>query len=139
MFMSWSSLTLYSDQLTAAPSVSNHLLSGLPKVFSTEITNTVLLLMDTAGCSMQEMTTKDQISKANEGEAALVCHHVKCLVEQGVDVEDIAVVTPYNLQVELLMPSFPQLEIQSVDGYQVRFSPTENVAVIRARIHLDMV
>ena len=39
--MSWSSRTLYSDQLTAAPSVSNHLLSGLP--------NTVLLLMDTAG------------------------------------------------------------------------------------------
>ena len=41
LIMSWSSRTLYSDLLTAAPSVSNHLLSGLP--------NTVLLLMDTAG------------------------------------------------------------------------------------------
>jgi len=165
LIMSWSSRTLYSDQLTAAPSVSNHLLSGLPKVSSTEITNTVLLLMDTAGCSMQEMTTKDQISKANEGEAALVCHHVKCLVEQGVDVEDIAVVTPYNLQVELLRlnlrPSFPQLEIKSVDGYQGREkeavvlslvrSNTKgevgflaeirrlNVAVTRARRHLAVV
>ena len=38
LIMSWSSRTLYSDQL---PPVSNHLLSGLP--------NTVLLLMDTAG------------------------------------------------------------------------------------------
>ena len=40
---------------------------------------------------------------------------------QGVDVEDIAVVTPYKLQVELLRlnprPDFPELEVKLVDGY----------------------
>eukprot|EP00092_Neocalanus_flemingeri_P015084 GFUD01016295.1.p1 GENE.GFUD01016295.1~~GFUD01016295.1.p1 ORF type:complete len:986 (-),score=401.27 GFUD01016295.1:749-3706(-) len=136
LIMSWSSQALYSGQLTAAPSVSTHLLSDLPQVTSTEITNTVLLLLDTAGCSMEEMTTKDNISKANEGEAALVCFHVKRLVEQGVNVEDIAVITPYNLQVELLRlnlrPSFPQLEIKSVDGYQGREKEAVVLSLVRS-------
>jgi len=136
LIMSWSSQALYSGQLTAASSVSNHLLSDLPKVTSTELTQTVLMLIDTAGCSMEEMTTSNKISKANEGEAALVCHHVKCLVEQGVDVEDIAVVTPYNLQVELLRlnlrPAFPQLEIKSVDGYQGREKEAVVLSLVRS-------
>jgi len=136
LIMSWSSQALYSGQLTAATSVANHLLSDLPKISSSEMTNTVLLFIDTAGCSMEEMTTSNKISKANEGEAALVCHHVKCLVEQGVDVEDIAVVTPYNLQVEILRlnlrPDFPQLEIKSVDGYQGREKEAVVLSLVRS-------
>ena len=65
-------------------------------------TSTVLLMVDTAGCDMTELTTAENISKANEGEASIVYHHINELVELGVRVEDIAVVTPYNLQVELL-------------------------------------
>ena len=52
-------------------------------------------------------------AQANEGEVVLFCHHVKCLVEQGVD---IAEVTPYNLLRLNLRPDFQQLEIKSVDG-----------------------
>ena len=48
---------------------------------------------------MTEMETEDQISKANEGEAALVVVHVKQLIATGLKPEDIAVITPYNLQV----------------------------------------
>ena len=52
--------------------------------------------------------------QANEGEVVLFCHHVKCLVEQGVD---IAEVTSYNLlRLNLIRPDFQQLEIKSVDG-----------------------
>ncbi len=39
------------------------------------------------------------ICTGNEGEAALVCHHVSRLVAAGVKPADIAVITPYNLQV----------------------------------------
>ncbi len=39
------------------------------------------------------------ICSGNEGEAALVCHHVSRLVAAGVKPADIAVITPYNLQV----------------------------------------
>ena len=33
------------------------------------------------------------------GEADLVLHYVKCLVEAKIEPSDIAVITPYNLQV----------------------------------------
>ncbi len=59
-----------------------------------------LLLIDTTGCDMYELETGDEVSRANEGEAALVCIHVRSLVRSGVKPEDIAVITPYNLQVK---------------------------------------
>jgi len=136
LIMSWSSQALYDGHLCAAPSVANHLLSDLPSVNKTENTDTVLLFIDTAGCSMSELTTSNKISKANEGEAALVCHHVKSLVEEGVNVEDIAVVTPYNLQAEILRlnlrPDYPDLEIKSVDGYQGREKEAVVLSLVRS-------
>jgi hypothetical protein len=45
------------------------------------------------------MESSDEISKANEGEVGLVCIHIEQLVKAGVKPEDIAVITPYNLQV----------------------------------------
>ena len=58
-----------------------------------------LVLIDTTGCDMFELEASDEISKANEGEVALVCLHVRQLLQAGVKAEDIAVITPYNLQV----------------------------------------
>ena len=48
---------------------------------------------------MYELETADEISKANEGEVALVCLHIEELIKAGLDPRDIAVITPYNLQV----------------------------------------
>ena len=59
-------------------------------------------MVDTTGCEMLEMQTLDEISKANEGEVGLVVSHVESLVKSGLDPSEIAVVTPYNLQVELI-------------------------------------
>ena len=42
----------------------------------------------------------------NEGEAALVCRHVSRLVAAGVKPSDIAIITPYNLQVKLIIILF---------------------------------
>ena len=115
---------IYRGELTAGESVREHKLSQLPGVMDNPVTNTVLLMVDTAGCDMAELTTQENISKANEGEAAIVYYHINELVENGVNVDDIAVVTPYNLQVELLRTNmrekYPSLEIKSVDGYQGR-------------------
>ena len=66
-----------------------------------EATDPTLVLVDTAGCYMEELTTRDGISKRNPGEASVVVSHINSLVKAGVRVEDIAVVTPYNLQVPL--------------------------------------
>jgi hypothetical protein len=52
----------------------------------------------------------------------LVAKHVQKLLDLGVRQEQIAIITPYNGQVELLrttlLPERPKLEIRSVDGFQ---------------------
>merc|ERR1719391_1146015 len=85
---------------------------------------------------MEELTTKDGISKCNPGEASVVVSHIHNLVKAGVRVEDIAVVTPYNLQVELLRgnlrPQFPDLDIKSVDGFQGREKEVVILSLVRS-------
>ncbi|CAB9510418.1 polymerase alpha-associated DNA helicase A [Seminavis robusta] len=85
------------------------------------VSQVALLLMDTAGCGMHESESSSG-SRFNEGEAQIVAHHVQVLLDKGLRQEQIAIITPYNGQVELLrtilLPDHPKLEIRSVDGFQ---------------------
>ncbi|NXK87380.1 SMBP2 protein, partial [Formicarius rufipectus] len=163
--MAWASAELYGGRLSAHPCVAQHLLRDLPGVSSTEETTIPLLLIDTAGCDLFELEEEDEQSKGNPGEVQLAGLHVQALVDAGVKAKDIAVVAPYNLQVDMLREhlchSHPELEIKSVDGFQGRekeavilsfvrsnrkgevgFLAEErriNVAVTRARRHVAVV
>ncbi len=99
--MNWSSKAFYEDKLKAHESVRDHLLKDLPKVVKKDDDNAVvpLVLIDTTGCDMFEAEAEDEQSKANESEVALVAIHTKQLIEAGLDPSEIAVITPYNLQV----------------------------------------
>jgi len=83
--------------------------------------SSTLLLVDTAGCDMFEEVNSAG-SRYNEGEASVVAGHVRNLINIGLRQDEIAVITPYNGQVELLrgelLCDFPKLEIRSVDGFQ---------------------
>ncbi len=83
--------------------------------------NATLLLIDTAGCDMFESVNAAG-SRYNEGEASVVERHVRNLLQIGLREDEIAIITPYNGQVEilknLLLIDFPKLEIRSVDGFQ---------------------
>lgn len=57
-----------------------------------------LVMIDTAGCNFEEISG-DDLSKGNEGEAAIVAQQVKRLISSGVHQKDLAVISPYNLQV----------------------------------------
>ncbi|OXB59559.1 hypothetical protein ASZ78_010073 [Callipepla squamata] len=137
----------------------------LPGVTCTEETTIPLLLIDTAGCGLLELEVEDEQSKGNPGEVQLAGLHIQALVEAGVKARDIAVVAPYNLQVDMLREHlchrYPELEIKSVDGFQGRekeavilsfvrsnrkgevgFLAEErriNVAVTRARRHVAVI
>ncbi|NXL99480.1 SMBP2 protein, partial [Tyrannus savana] len=165
LIMEWASTELYGGRLSAHPSVAQHLLRDLPGVSCTEETTIPLLLIDTAGCGLFELEEEDEQSKGNPGEVQLAGLHVQALVDAGVKAKDIAVVAPYNLQVDMLREhlchSHPELEIKSVDGFQGRekeavilsfvrsnrkgevgFLAEErriNVAVTRARRHVAVV
>lgn len=134
--MTWSSEALYEGRLRAGDEVAAHTLADLKHVERNELTETVLLLIDTAGCDMAEFSTADGVSKGNEGEAALVCLHVARLVAAGVTPSEIAVITPYNLQVELirlnLKSAYPEVEVRSVDGYQGREKECVVLSLVRS-------
>jgi len=129
----WSSRAMYDGKLTSHESVKSRKLSHLPYISSIEESQTVdgalisitkdatLLLVDTSGCDLFE-TVNGAGSRYNVGEAEIVSKHVKNLIQIGMKPQDIAVITPYNGQVEILrnmlLEEFPKLEIRSVDGFQ---------------------
>ncbi|XP_060062614.1 DNA-binding protein SMUBP-2-like [Ylistrum balloti] len=137
LIMQWSSDQIYHSKLTAHPTVAGHLLSDLEAVNAEEeIASMPLLLIDTAGCDLSEMDTPEEISKGNEGEADIVCSHVDRLIMTGVKQQEIAVIAPYNLQVELLRlricPNYPDVEIKSVDGFQGREKEAVIITLVRS-------
>jgi len=125
----WASEATYDGKLINHKTVRSHELSDLSHVTlpsndfdqcdATEFSP--LLLVDTVGCDMHE-SVNSAGSRYNEGEARIVAWHVQSLLKVGVDPREIAVISPYNGQVELLrsvlLPGVPSLEIRSVDGFQ---------------------
>jgi len=118
----WASQALYGGELQTHESVKSRTLSQMTgKTDDDGVSEMALLLIDTAGCSMHE-TVNAAGSRFNEGEAQIVAQHVRTLLELGVQQDQIAIITPYNGQVEILrsalLPDYPKLEIRSVDGFQ---------------------
>ena len=64
--------------------------------------------------------------------------YVNQLISSGIDPSEIAVITPYNLQVELirlqLREKFPALEIRSVDGFQGREKEVVILSLVRSNL-----
>ena len=123
--------------MQAHVSVQSRLLKDLEAVEANEDTEAALVLIDTTGCDdYYELVTEDEQSKANEGEAALVTLYAQQLVQSGVDPAEIAIITPYNLQVELLRlqlrDKYPSLEIRSVDGFQGREKEVVVLSLVRS-------
>ncbi|XP_034443511.1 DNA-binding protein SMUBP-2 [Hippoglossus hippoglossus] len=134
--MDWASKQMYQGRLTAHSSVERHLLKDLAGVTCVDETSTPLLLIDTSGCGLSEMEVPDEQSKGNQGEVDIVDLHVKALTEAGVKARDIAVIAPYNLQVDLLRQKLsqrhPELEIKSVDGFQGREKEAVVLSLVRS-------
>ena len=132
--MEFSSREFYQDSLTAHESVEKHLLSELPGVLSNNLTNTALDFIDTAGANYEESVETDGDSRFNVSEAELVVQKVRELLEAGLTAADIAVVSPYSAQVRRLRELIqqPELEIDSVDGFQGREKEAVIVSLVRS-------
>ena len=132
--MTWSSNAMYQGRLTAAESVAAHRLRG-----DSEDDPPVLLMIDTAGCEMDERVEEDGESKENPDEAAVVLEVVRRLVSlHDVSVDEIGVITPYNGQVTLLRElrarddALKSLEISTVDGFQGREKEAIIISTVRS-------
>lgn len=144
--MEWASREMYGGRLTAAAAVAGHTLAGsldggggggggeggagtLP----------VLLLIDSAGCDMEESREADGESTCNAGEAAAAMAHVARLLRAGVAARDIGVITPYSAQVGLLRElragmaaGAAEVEIATVDGFQGREKEAVVISAVRS-------
>ncbi|KAH9302031.1 hypothetical protein KI387_013614, partial [Taxus chinensis] len=76
LIMDWSSQELYDSKIEAHLSVSAHTLYDLDGVQKTSSTEPTLILVDIAGCDMEEKKD-DEDSTMNEGEAMVALAHAK--------------------------------------------------------------
>jgi len=132
--MNFSSDVFYENSLQADESVRTALLTDLPTVTSSPLTDCPVHFIDTAGASYDEETEPNGDSRLNPLEAELVVKKINELLEAGVSAEMIAVISPYSAQVRLLreMLSKSEIEIDSVDGFQGREKEAVIVSLVRS-------
>ncbi|GFY80585.1 DNA-binding protein [Actinidia rufa] len=137
LIMNWSSKELYNSKIKAFSSVAAHKLHDLEGVKKTSSTEPTLILIDIAGCDMEEKKDEED-STMNEGEAKVAITHAKRLVQSGVQASDIGIITPYAAQVVLLKmmrsndDKLKDLEISTVDGFQGREKEAIIISMVRS-------
>ena len=124
--MKFPSRAMYGGRLRAHPSVAGWKLDEEP-----------LLFVDTAGTGFEEGTPEGSDSRHNEGEAALVAREVERVLALGVTPGDVAVISPYDAQVQRLRQVLAArveqgLEVDSVDGFQGREKEAVVVSLVRS-------
>jgi len=126
VIMRYPSDSLYGGTLRAHPSVASRSLDGEP-----------LLFVDTAGRGFEEETPEGSDSKHNPGEAELSAREVERLLSLGAAPSEVAVISPYEAQVqrlrELLAARLEEgLEVDTVDGFQGREKEGVVVSLVRS-------
>ncbi|CEP12707.1 hypothetical protein [Parasitella parasitica] len=137
--MEFSSKELYDNKLIADKSVADHLLADLPDVESSENTDVPLVMMDTSDTGLGHEITDDaqeEQSKANELEVELALTHIRALLRDGLQEDQIGVITPYAAQVSKLKRDirehWPRIEIGTVDGFQGREKEAILLSLVRS-------
>jgi ATP-dependent RNA/DNA helicase IGHMBP2 len=99
--MTWASRALYAQRLSAHASVATHTIATLPAVSLDSGDDgfaSPLVLVDTAGCGMEERQEAEGGSRFNEGESECVVAIVGGLRGAGIALASIGVITPYSAQ-----------------------------------------
>ncbi len=132
--MKFSSRTFYGDSLVADDSVRGHRLCDLPEVTESPLTSDPIELIDTAGAEFEEQLEPDGESKLNPKEANVIVHLVRELLDSGLRGDQIAIIAPYAAQVRCLrlLLELPELEIDTVDGFQGREKEVVLLTMVRS-------
>ena len=121
--MRYPSDAFYGGRLRAHPAVAHHCIDDRPLVF-----------IDTAGRGFEDDTPEDSESRRNEGEAGLAAGEVRKLLAL-LPQEDIAVISPYDAQVQRvrgLLADVPAVEVDTVDGFQGREKDAIVLTLVRS-------
>jgi ATP-dependent RNA/DNA helicase IGHMBP2 len=124
--MAFPSEALYGGALRAHPAVADRAVDAAP-----------LEVVDTAGRGFEEGTPEGSDSRHNEGEAELAAAEVRRVLALGVPAAEIALISPYDAQVQRLRALLAQeveagLEVDTVDGFQGREKEAVVVSLVRS-------
>lgn len=151
--MSFSNAYFYNNELEADATVKDTLLSTNEDI---DILYVPIELVDTAGCSFEELQNPETLSLSNKGEADLLFKHLELLLQQYVSAGetskiDVGIISPYKEQIELLKEklsafdysAYPinELAVKTIDGFQgeecdviyislVRSNPTSEIGFL---------
>jgi superfamily I DNA and/or RNA helicase len=131
------SRTRYGDRLVSDPSVAQHRLADLPGVDADPLRPGPLVLVDTAGKGWDDEQAAESASTRNPGQADRTVAEVRRLLSRGVAPRQVAVITPYRAQLNLLRAALESerqrgLEIGTVDGFQGREKEAVIVDLVRS-------
>jgi len=126
LIMGYPSEALYGGALRAHPSVADHAVDARP-----------LEVVDTAGRGFEEETPPGSDSRQNPGEAELAAAEVARLLERGLLPREVALIAPYEAQVQRLRHLLGRwldegLEVDTVDGFQGRAKEAVVVSLTRS-------
>lgn len=142
--MAFSNNYFYNNELEADATVKDTLLSLNEEM---ELLNVPIELIDTAGCSFDEVQNPETLSLSNKGEADLLFKHLELLLQQyqlsGESSKiSIGIISPYKEQIELLKEklqdfdysSFPinELAVKTIDGFQGEECDVIYISLVRS-------
>lgn len=142
--MQFSNSYFYNNELEADATVKDTLLSLNEEI---PILNIPVELIDTAGCSFDEIQNPETLSLSNKGEADLVFKHLELLLQQyqfagETNRLDIGIISPYKEQRELLKESLQafdyasylvnELDVKTIDGFQGEERDVIYISLVRS-------
>ncbi len=140
--MRFSSQEFYDGRLQADESVRGHTLADLAFDLDavSEENREILepsgpvVFVDTSNIDAPERTRPGSTSKENRQEAELVAGLGEDCLAAGLDAEDLAVISPYDDQVDLIRSKldWEELEVKTVDGFQGREKEVVLISLTRS-------
>jgi len=142
--MSFSNSYFYNNELEADVSVKEALLDATS---DSDLLSAPVELLDTAGCSFDELQNPETLSLSNAGEADLLFKHLNLLLEQyGYSYADqkisIGIISPYKEQIELLKEKLAEqdltnkpiehISVKTIDGFQGEERDVIYISLVRS-------
>jgi superfamily I DNA and/or RNA helicase len=142
--MAFSNAYFYNNKLEADATVKDSVLSRNEDI---EILNIPIELIDTAGCSFDELQNPETLSMSNKGEADLLFKHLELLLQQYTNSGEtnrisIGVISPYKEQIELLKEKqlefdissylVNELAVKTIDGFQGEERDVIYISLVRS-------
>lgn len=129
LIMGFPNKQFYNRKLKAADGVGNQKLDDLnidipegKNIYETAFYKSTISFLDTCNLNAREKSRGDSYSYENPVEAKTVVKLVEVILKSGLSATDIAIISPYKDQVNLIEEKInnEKLEIDTVDGFQGR-------------------